>query len=76
MIVSFCPGRVRLRFAELKNPTVSGEVVARIQAVTGITKAEVNQRTGSLLVEYDTKVLPTEKLLEMSKTAGFDIFLK
>lgn len=68
MIVSFCPGRVRLRFAELKNPATAAAALARIKGVAGITNAEVNPRTGSLLIEFDTSILPVEKLLATGKT--------
>jgi hypothetical protein len=67
MIVSFYPGRIRLRFAELKNPAIASSAVQQIKAIEGITTAEVNQRTGSLLVEYDTTTLPTEKLFDIGK---------
>jgi hypothetical protein len=67
MIVSFFPGRIRLRFDELKNPAVAGDAVARIKAIPGITGVEENSRTGSLLIKYDAKALSTEKLIEMGK---------
>ena len=67
MIVSFYPGRIRLRFKELKDTAAAALVQARIKATPGITGVEINTRTGSLLIEYDTLILPTEKLLEMGK---------
>jgi hypothetical protein len=65
MIVSFCPGRIRLRFRELKDKTVAETAGERIRETPGITKAEINALTGSILIEYDARILPVEKLLEL-----------
>ena len=67
MIVSFCPGRVRLRFRELKDKSTADTASARIRETPGITNVEVNAITGSILIEYDTHILPTEQLLETGK---------
>ena len=67
MIVSFVPGRVRLRFAELKDKTLADTVEKRIKETAGITKAEINTLTGSILIQYDPQILPTEKLIEAGK---------
>jgi copper chaperone CopZ len=67
MVVSFTPGRIRLRFAELKNAGAAERAKARIKETAGITRVETNSLTGSILIEYDTKILPTEKLLETGK---------
>ncbi|MDR0376465.1 MAG: ATPase P [Spirochaetaceae bacterium] len=72
MIVSFCPGRVRLRLKELKNKALAGEVLARIRSVPGITGTELKTLTGSLLIEYDTKVLSTKKLMALGQEAMKD----
>jgi copper chaperone CopZ len=77
MIVSFCPGRIRLRFKELKDKTAAETAGARIRETPGITRAEVNAVTGSVLIEYDTQILSTEKLLEAGRRelAKFNIGL-
>ena len=67
MIVSFVPGRIRLRFKELKESEAAESVKARIKETPGITKVEINQLTGSILIEYNPAVLPTEKLIEGGK---------
>jgi hypothetical protein len=67
MIVSFCPGRIRLRFRELKDKTTAKTAKMRIQETPGITGVEINTLTGSILIEYDTRILPTEQLLEMGR---------
>ena len=67
MVVSFVPGRIRLRFKELKTPATAEDVKARVAETPGITKVEINPVTGSILVEYDPEILPTEKLIETGR---------
>jgi len=67
MVVSFTPGRLRLRFKELKEDAIAENVKTRLSEVPGITKVEINKVTGSILIEYAQKVLPTEKLVETGK---------
>jgi hypothetical protein len=67
MLVSFCPGRVRLRFKELKNKAVAERVCARITEQPGITRVKANALTGSLLIEYDTAALTAETLVELGR---------
>ncbi len=62
MIVSYSPGRVRIRLNELKNPIVALAVKKRMQGVDGIREVMVKQSTGSLLVLFDPEILPPEKL--------------
>lgn len=69
MIVSFIPGRVRLRLKELKNEALAARVLPQIQAVPGITGVEIKAITGSLLIEYNTEVISSEKLIELGKAA-------
>ena len=68
MIVSFCPGRVRLRFNELKDEEAAALARTRISATAGVTNVEINTRTGSILIEYDPLILPTATLIELGKT--------
>jgi hypothetical protein len=67
VIVSFSPGRVRLRFKELKNQAIAEQAYTRIKSIPGIINVEIKALTGSLLIEYDTKIFPAEKLLELGK---------
>jgi len=78
MIVSFIPGRIRLRFKELKDTEAAETVKERIRETPGITKVEINPVTGSVLVEYDPAILPEEKLMETGKQelAKFNINLE
>ena len=78
MIVSFVPGRIRLRFKELKESAAAENARTRIRETPGITRVEINPLTGSVLIEYDPAVLPTEKLIENGKQelAKFNIKLE
>ncbi|MDR1306572.1 MAG: ATPase P [Treponema sp.] len=67
MIVSFIPGRVRLRLPELKNPVLAAELLPRIRAVPGVSAAEIKTLTGSLLIQYDPHILSTDQLIELGK---------
>jgi hypothetical protein len=67
MIVSFVPGRIRLRFKELKNQAVCDQVYARVKDIPGITALEIKPLTGSILIEYDVQTLPSEKLFEIGR---------
>jgi hypothetical protein len=67
MIVSFVPGRVRLRLPELKNQRLAGELLPKIRAIPGVKAAEIKTLTGSLLIEYDPSLISTEGLLEQGR---------
>jgi hypothetical protein len=67
MIVSFCPGRIRLRFKELKDKALADTAGARIREMPGIRTVDINALTGSILIEYDARILPAEKLFETGR---------
>ncbi|MDR0642632.1 MAG: heavy-metal-associated domain-containing protein [Treponema sp.] len=67
MIVSFIPGRVRLRLPELKNQSLAGELLPKIQEIPGVKAVEIKTLTGSLLIEYDPALISTERLLELGR---------
>jgi hypothetical protein len=67
MIVSYSPGRIRLRFKELKNSKTAGLVSRRLVETPGITRVEVKPVTGSLLIEFDAAILPPEELMARGK---------
>ncbi|MDR1909796.1 MAG: ATPase P [Spirochaetaceae bacterium] len=69
MIVSFVPGRVRLRLALLKNESLAAGVLAEVKAIPGVTGAEVKPLTGSLLIEYDPALLGIEELEALGRAA-------
>jgi hypothetical protein len=63
MIVSYSPGRIRLRFKELKDSKTAELVLKRLGETPGITRVEVKPLTGSLLIEFDEEALPPDKLM-------------
>jgi hypothetical protein len=67
VIVSFIPGRIRLRLPELKNPAVAAELLPLIRAVPGVKAAEIKTLTGSLLIEYDPRMLSTGRIVDLGK---------
>ncbi len=65
-ISSFSDGRVRIRHNSLKQADVIKEIDAELKRVKGIQSVEFNPRTGSMLVLYDSNVLPTDKFIEVA----------
>ncbi|MDR0653561.1 MAG: hypothetical protein LBG12_09700 [Synergistaceae bacterium] len=66
MIESFIEGRVRLRSPVLKDPVMRERLTAELLKVEGVRKAEVNQRTHGLLLEYDKERLPLSLLKQIA----------
>jgi hypothetical protein len=67
MIVSYSPGRIRLRFKELKDNKTADLVSRRLAETPGITRVEVKPVTGSLLIEFNAAILPPEELMARGK---------
>jgi hypothetical protein len=67
VVVSFVPGRIRLRFKELKNQQVCDQVYTRVKEISGIINVEIKALTGSILIEYDVTALSTEKLFALGR---------
>lgn len=67
MIVSYSLGRIRLRLKELKNPIAAVTVKKRLSEIKGITGVEINVLTGSMLINFDPKILPPETLFAKGK---------
>ncbi|MDR1250122.1 MAG: ATPase P [Treponema sp.] len=63
MIASYSPGRIRLRFRELRNSKTAELVSRRLGETPGITRVEIKPLTGSLLIEFDAATLPLEALM-------------
>lgn len=72
MIVSYIPGRVRLRAAALKNPETMQAVLEMAQGFEGVFSAEPNPRSGSLLVLYDPALI--DEAMLQAATAFADHF--
>lgn len=73
MIVSYIPGRVRLRAAALKNPETMQSVLEMAQGFEGVLSVEPNPRSGSLLVLYDPALID-EAMLQQAAAAFADHF--
>lgn len=69
MLVSYAEGRVRLRFKELQNKATAKTVEQYINAIEGIEMVEVKPLTGSILIQYNPTVLPTQVLLQKGLAA-------
>lgn len=52
-IVSDTKGRMRLRVPALKNLKTAERMLEELKTLEGVRKADVNQITGSVLLEYD-----------------------
>ena len=64
MIESFVPGRVRLRSRLLRDPGTAGALRRYLLDIRGVRAASVNERTGGLLLEYDTALFPLPVLMK------------
>ncbi len=62
MITSFLPGRVRLRSAAFKDPKIVQEIERIFTASPFVQGIEHNPVSGSLLLHYDAKKVPFDKL--------------
>ena len=67
-VASYLPGRIRLYSCSLVGcPPLAEEMKARLSALTGVTKAEVNTVTGSVLIEYDPETLRRDSALRRAE---------
>ncbi len=66
-ISSFYEGRCRIRHSALKNEETLANVEGFLCNVDGVTAVTTNPRVGSLLLEYDTEILPTDSLMQMAQ---------
>ena len=67
-VASYLPGRIRLYSCSLVGcPPLAEEMKARLSALTGVTKAEVNTVTGSVLIEYDPEALRRDSTLRRAE---------
>lgn len=62
MITSFIPGRIRFRSPIFQDSDIYSAVFPIIKNLREITSFSYNQKTGSLLVQYDPEKIPVEKL--------------
>ncbi len=71
LVTSFFPGRVRLRAPIFKDEELCAKARTILSKSDAVKNIEHNPVTGSILLEYDIKKVPMEKLLPMQ-----DFFMK
>ena len=60
-VEAYVEGRIRVRSTWfVDNPDLQKQVEAYVRSFTGVTKADINPLTGSLLIEYDGEQLRTK----------------
>jgi hypothetical protein len=70
-VVSAIPGRVRFRLPKLKgNDRIAGKCAEALNAMPGISRAEVNPLTCSILMYYDTARYPSLESLTQAVAAS------
>ena len=65
MVTSFFPGRVRLRAEVFKDKDLVDKALSILKCSDAVKNVETNLRTGSVLLEYDTGKVPSQKLEEL-----------
>ncbi len=66
------PGRLRVRVPGLKgNPAGALEIVDGLTALDGVTGAEVNPITGSVLIRYDATIANGSECLKLLRIPSF-----
>ena len=67
IITSFIDGRVRVRHSALKKNANAARAHDVLMSTPGVQKAEINAKTGSLLLEYDPKRLSRGELIQLAE---------
>lgn len=62
IVSSYFPGRIRLRGQIFKDPVLTKAAIEAVQGHEAIKNISWNEKTGSLLIEYDPEKLEVEKL--------------
>ena len=64
---SFVDGRVRIRHPALRHEGVLRLAREKMTAIEGIQTVEGNSLSGSILITYDSKALPRERLFAIGE---------
>ena len=64
---SFVDGRVRIRHPALRNEAVAALAEARMKAIAGVISVECNPVSGSVLLTYDSAVIPRDRLFAIGE---------
>lgn len=65
------PGRLRIKSPFLKGKSKSAEIERLLKAVQGIRSLDINTVTGSVLVNYNPKMIASEKIMNILKKQGY-----
>ncbi len=60
-------GRVRIRHPALRNESVAALAEARMKTIAGVNSVECNPVSGSVLILYDSKAIPKERLFAIGE---------
>ena len=64
---SFVDGRVRIRHPALQNEGVLRLAREKMGAIEGVQSVEGNSLSGSILITYDCKTIPRERLFAVGE---------
>lgn len=64
---SFTDGRVRIRHPALRREDVARLVREKITAIKGVLSVECNSLSGSVLILYDSRSIPQDRLLALGE---------
>ncbi len=71
-VVSFTPGRLRLRVERGKrSPAIYDDIRGLLGTLPGVTGVDVTPTTGSVLVSYDPNTLDVAHLLQLGAELGW-----
>jgi copper chaperone CopZ len=71
------PGRLRVKIPSIKgSPNAANHVEQLLKAIEGIDSTAVNTVTGSILINYDTRVVSSEAVLGILEQKGYFEALK
>lgn len=62
MDINYFPGRIRLRDAALRDDDIRNAAICVAEKMGDVQNLVYNERTASVLVEYDVDSLPMEKV--------------
>jgi copper chaperone CopZ len=70
--VHHIPGRLRVRSAAIKRNEIRAEALKRLlEGTAGVTSAEVNTLTGSVMIRYNSEITSGQALVDMLRDRGY-----
>ena len=65
------PGRLRIKSPPIKGKNSVADVERLLMTVHGINSFDINTLTGSILVNYNPKVVTSKKIISILRKAGY-----